>query len=275
MFSLRKINVWWVVAMGVLVSSVGLGTIRSYFRTAHAEIGRQVRDAVPIAFELKRLEQLTTELIPEIQANRKVAAQLDVEIEFLEREVADLATTQESAKAEMGKLRNVLREPKETYQFAGRQFTAREVEDDLTRRLARFEDTRVRQDAKTRILQSRRLTLLAATDKIRACQQQHDLLTEKAEALQAELKLLELAQATGNFQFDHSKMSQAKELAVTVEKRIRTLHRLVDGQPQLAGEIPIDADERSAATKFDEYFSQAAAADVAADVPAGVAIAAE
>jgi hypothetical protein len=56
----------------------------------HAEIGRQVRDAVPIGFELKRLEQMTAELIPDIQANQKVAAQLDVEIEYLDREIAEL-----------------------------------------------------------------------------------------------------------------------------------------------------------------------------------------
>lgn len=262
-----KVKGLWMAAAAtaLLVSSVGAGTIWSYVRTMHAEVGKQVRDAVPIAFELKRLEQLTTELIPEIQANRKVAAQLDVEIEFLEREITDLAATQDTAKAEMQKLRNSLRQPQETYQYAGRTFTAREVADDLERRLAKFEDSRVRQEAKTRILQSRRQTLAAATDKIRACQQQHDLLAEKAEALQAELKLLELAEATGDFQFDHSKLAQAKELAVSVEKRIRTLHKLVDGQPQLAGEIRVDADERSAAAKFDEYFSNADKADVAAD----------
>ena len=256
MFVIKFKKWWWLAALSLVVSSVGLGTVRSYFRTARAEIGKQIRDAVPIAFELKRLEQVTSELIPEIQANRKVAAQLDVEIEYLDREVAELAKSQQTAKAEMEKLRDALRQKQDRYEFGGQSFTPRQVEDDLVRRLAKFDDMRVRQEAKTRILQSRRQTLDAATDKIRVCQQQHGLLTEKAESLQAELKLLELAESTGNFQFDHSKLAQAKDLAVTVEKRIRTLHKLVDGQPQLADEIPVDADERSAAEKFDEYFAK-------------------
>lgn len=251
-------KLWWVAAVSLVVSSVGVGTVRSYFRTVQAEIGKQLRDAVPIAFELKRLEQLTSELIPEIQANRKVAAQLDVEIEYLEREVGELTKSQQCAKAEMEKLRDALRQKQDRYEFGGQAFTPRQVEDDLARRLAKYDDARARQEAKSRILGSRRQTLAAATDKIRASQQQHVLLTEKAESLQAELKLLELAEATGNFRFDHSKLAQTKDLATAVEKRIRTLQKLVDGQPQLAGEIPVDADERSAAEKFDEYFANAA-----------------
>ncbi|MBI2479205.1 MAG: hypothetical protein HYV60_11400 [Planctomycetia bacterium] len=257
MVAVNAKKLWLMAAISLVVSSVGLGSIRSYFRTARAEIGKQIRDAVPIAFELKRLEQVTSELIPEIQANRKVAAQLDVEIEYLDREVTELAASQQTAKAEMEKLRDALRKNQEHYVFGNQSFTPRQIEDDLSRRLARFEDTRVRQEAKTRLLESRRQTLAAATDKIRVCQQQHDLLTEKAESLQAELKLLEVAESTGNFRFDHSKLAQAKDLAVTVEKRIRTLHKLVDGQPELAGEIPVEADERSAAEKFDEYFATA------------------
>jgi len=141
--------------------------------------------------------------------------------------------------------------------FAGQSFTRRQVEDDLARRLARYDDGRVRLEAKQRILDSRRKTLEAATDKIRTCQHQHDVLVEKAESLQAELKLLELAQAGGNFQFDHSKLQQTKDLALAVEKRIRTLNKLVEGQQPLADGIPVEADARSATEKFDEYFAGA------------------
>lgn len=254
-----RINRLWtsVAIAGLVVSTVGFGTVRSYFATAKAEIGKQMRDAVPIGFELKRLEQLTSELIPEIQANRKVAAQLDTEVEYLEREIQSLGESQQTAKAEMTKLRDALKNGADSLEFAGRKFTRQQVEDDLTRRLARYDDSRVRLEAKQRILDSRRQTLAAATDKIRACQHQHDLLIEKAESLQAELKLLELAEATGNFRFDHSKLQQTRDLAESVEKRIRTLHKLVDGQPELAGEIPVAADERPAGERFDQYFAAA------------------
>ena len=244
-------------AAKLVVSSIGEGTIWSYVRTVQPEIGRQVRDVVPVAFELKRLEQMTADLIPEIQANQKVAAQLDVEIEYLEREIGSMDGSQRQAKAEMAKLREALRQKKDRNEFGGQLFTHAQVEDDLTRRLERYEDSRVRQEAKRRILASRKRTLDAATDKIRACQHQHNLLVEKAESLQAEMKLVELSQAGGDFQFDHSRLQQARDLAVSVEKRIRTLQKLVDGQPQVTDGIPVETDERSATEKFDEYFAQA------------------
>lgn len=261
MLQVKHKKLWWLGLVMMAVSSVGVGTLRSYWRTAQAEIGKQMRDAVPIAFELSRLEQMTNDLIPEIQANQKIAAQLDVEIEYLEREVQEMAGSQQTAKAEMEKLRNALRTGEDELEFAGQSFTARQVEEDLTRRLAKFDDSRARLQAKQRILDARRKTLIAATDKIRACQHQHGLLTEKSESLQAELKLLELAEANGNSHFDQSKLSHAKDLAMSVEKRIRTLQKLVDGQPELAGEIPVDIESRSAAEQFDEYFAAAKEAE--------------
>jgi chromosome segregation ATPase len=253
-----RVSRWFVAALGaLLVSSVGAGTLWSYFRTMHAEIGRQVRDAIPIGFELKRLEQMTADLIPEIQANQKVAAQLEVEIEYLDREIAELDDGQQRAKAEMDQLRDGLRTKKDEFVFGGQSFTRRQVEEDLERRLARYDDRRIQLDAKQRILDSRRKTLQAATDKIQACRYQHDLLVDKTQSLQAELKLVELAQASGNFQFDHSKLQRSKDLALELEKRIRTLNKLVEGQQPLADEIPVAADTRSASDKFDAYFTAA------------------
>ena len=49
MFRLQQIKWWWLVVAGVVVSSVGLGTIRSYLSTAHAENGPPKRDALPLA----------------------------------------------------------------------------------------------------------------------------------------------------------------------------------------------------------------------------------
>jgi len=107
---------------------------------------------------------------------------------------------------------------------------------------------------KRRLLEAKRKTLVAATEKIAQHQHQRDMLVEKAQSLQAELKLVELAQASGQFQFDDSKLAQAKRLAQDVEKRIRTMQKLIDGQRHIEEEIPIEADSGSVAQKFDEYF---------------------
>jgi len=248
-------KLWIVVAAVLVVTSIGLGTALSYFRTAHAQLGQAIRDAVPIAFELKRLEKMTSELIPEIRANQKVAAQMDVEIEYLGREIEAMRTSQMKDKSRMDKLRRALDEKKESYEFDRRPFTRHEVEQDLERRLHQYDSGAVQLAAKEQILKARGQTLAAATDRIRQYQQQHGLLVQKAESLKAELKLVELAQETGSFKFNQGKLKEAQQHAEEVEKRIRTAQKLLAGQQQVAGEIPVEADARPVAERFDEYFA--------------------
>ena len=254
--SLKPSRLWIGAAVAVVVTSIGAGTVWSYIRTAHAELGQKIRDTVPITFELKRLEQLTRDLIPEIRANQKVAAQLDVEIEYLQREIDAMEEAQAEEKAQMQKLRKALVEDSKSYEFGGREYARQEVEHDLEQRLQRYDNAAVQLAAKRRIQQERRRTLAAATDKICHYQQQQDLLAEKAESLKAELKLVELAQETGNFEFNHSKLNQAKDLALELEKRLAVVQKLVDGQRQVSDEIPVEVDARPIIQRFDEYFDQ-------------------
>jgi chromosome segregation ATPase len=252
---LRPSKLWMAVAAAVAATSVGTGTVWSYLRTAHSQLGQSLRDAVPIAFELKRLDQMTSDLIPEIRANQKVAAQLDVEIEYLGREIEALQNSQKDAKSQMQKLRQALTHDRKSYEFGGRPFTRQEIEQDLERRLQQYDNTAVQLAAKEQLQAARQRTLDAAAERIRQYQQQHDLLVQKAASLQGELKLVELAQDTGNVDLDHSKLNEAKQLAQEVEKRIRTMQKLVEGQRQNPGEVPVEADGRPVTDRFDEYFA--------------------
>jgi hypothetical protein len=246
-----------VVELVVVISCVGVGTAWSYMRTASSELGREIRNATPIAFELKRLDDFTKVLIPDIQANQRVAAQLDVETEYAEREIKEMCLAQDEARGQMQKLRIALDESRETFEFGGKTFTRPEVEQDLARRLERFDNVAAQLTSKEKILTARRRTLEAATDKIRQYEHQRDLLVEKSESLQAELKLLEVAQTAGGFRFDNSKLAQAKELALEVEKKVRTLQKVVETDRHLDGDIPVDADSRPVTQRFDERFAPA------------------
>lgn len=245
----------WLVGTALLVSTVGMGTVWSFVRTAQHAVQESVRDAVPLTFELQRLEQLTRDLIPEIQSNQKVAAQLDVEVEYLQREVEAIGQSQTDARSQMEKLRTALDSPSAKQEFGGRTFSKAEIELDLNRRLERFENDAVQKQAKEKLLEARRRTLSAATEKIQQYQRQHALLVEKAESLQGELKLVELASNAQDIAFDGSKLKQAKELSQQVEKRIRTVQKLVDGQA-ISTEIPVDADARPVTERFDTYFGR-------------------
>ncbi len=255
----------WVAAAAIVATVLGAGTALSYVRTAQRAVVKSLRDAVPIAFELERVAQLTRELIPEIQASQKVAAQLEVEVEYLEREVKTMSDSQDEAKSQMQKLRAALDQtgestPDERHTFGNRTFTRAEVEQDLSRRLERYENAAVQLQAREKLLATRRQTFTAAVEKIRQYQRNHDALVEKTESLRGELKLAELAADAHQIDFDHSKLQAAKTLAEEVEKRIRTVQKLVEGQT-VGGDIPVDADSRPVSRRFDDYFGQTAAAN--------------
>ena len=262
LFSLR--NVALVSVAAVTLSYVSFSTAGSYLRTATDGIARQVKEAVPLDFELRRLEKLTTEMIPEIQANQKVAAQLDVEIEYLQRELQELADESDESRQQMRRLRDSLAcNPNQPCEFGGRSYTAEAIAHDLERRLTAWKDLQLRREAKNRLLVTRQRTLDSAVAKIHACRHQHTLLTEKAETLRGELKLLELAQATGNVSFDDTRLQQAKTLSADLEKRIRVLHRLCDGDHFAPAHIPVELDRRSIVERFDEAMSACPARSLA------------
>lgn len=253
---LARMNRWWMGASlaALLVSSLGVATSWSYVKTIWEGVGETIRDATPIAFDLERLKVMIRDLEPEVRRNQQVVVQLEVEVESLERDVAEMKRMQEAAVAQMKKLREVLQGHVSQVRFGGQDYSRAEVERDLQRRLDRYEEQASQLAAKEQLLEERRRMLAAATDKVTEYRRQYEQLVAKAERLQAELKLLEAAQAAGGLEFDPSRLAQTKQLAQGVEKRIRISQRLVDSQRQPAGEIPVEAETRPAAERFDDLF---------------------
>lgn len=248
---------WWVVGglVALVVSSLGGVTTWSYLKTAWRGVGETIRDATPIAFDLQRLHEMIRDLEPEIRRNQQVVAQLEVEVEYLGREVATMQAEQDQAVAQMRKLREALEADTQLVKLGDQEYTKAQVERDLQRRLDHYEQQKSQFEAKTQLWQQRQRTLEAASKKVFEYRRQYEQLVAKAEELQAELALVEAAQAAGSMSLDSNKLAQSKQLAQEVEKRIRVLQRLVDQQRRPEGEIPLDVETRPAKERFDELFA--------------------
>lgn len=257
---LFRSKAWWIgaAAVAVVASSLGVATSWSYIKTAWRGVGQSVRDLTPIRFDLERLAGLIADLQPEIRRNQQVAVQLDVEREYLEKDIAALESQQQKAKAEMAALRQSLGQTGSQFQFAGRSYSRQQVEQDLARRLDQYEERQAQLAAKKQLLAERQRTLEAATAKVNEYRRQYEQLQQKYESLKAELALAEAAQAAGNLQFDSSKLAQAKDLAQEVEKRIRVMQKMVEADRQPSGEIPVEGDSRPATERYDRLFGPSA-----------------
>ncbi|NMC22061.1 MAG: hypothetical protein GYA33_16765 [Thermogutta sp.] len=259
MLSLHKTPWWAVVGVGVLVvGGLGLGTTWSYIKTAWRGVGKEIRDATPIAFDLERLNGELKDLEPEIRNNLGVVAALEVDVENLEKNVAQVQEEQAKAMAEMRKLRDALAEDKTEYEFGGQLYKRSEVEADLAKRMDRYEARKAELEAARQLLAERRRNLEAASRKVREYQGQYEQLKTQAESLAAQLKTLETAQAAGEVTIDGSRLSRAKELAKEIERRIRVGQKVLDSQQKAEGDIPVDADTRPVTQRFDEEFGSEA-----------------
>lgn len=247
---------WWVYAgAGVLVvGSLGIGTTWSYIKTVWRGVGKGIRDATPIAFDLERLHNEIKDMEPELRRNQGIAAQLEVELENLQHEIAQMEEEQATALKEMQKLREALATNATKFQFGGREYSRSEVDADLGRRLDRYEARQSELEAKRQLCQERRRGLEAAVAKVNEYRRQYDQLKIKAESLAAQLRQLETAQAAGSIAVDQSRLSRAKELSKQIESRIRVAQRMLESEQKLDGQIPVDVDTRPATERFDERF---------------------
>ena len=91
---------------------------------------------------------------------------MEVEVEYLECEIQTMSDSQEEAKSQMQKLRAALGQSSESpaterHTFGDRTFSRAEIEQDLSRRLERYENAAVQLQAREKLLATRRQTFSA------------------------------------------------------------------------------------------------------------------
>ncbi len=252
---LARASTGTVAAMVLLVALVGGDLAWSYMQGVRGMVQESLRDATSIQFDLKRLDQAIDALTPTLRENRKTAAELDVEIEFLESDTGKMEDKQRLAKAEMQELRDALEGNATTIDIDGRAYDRATVESDLLRRLESYEMTQKQLATRRELLRKRRQTLSHAVSSIRDNEHEQRVLADLADSLNAELKLLGVASATSNMNFRNPQLAQTQELAAEIRKRILTLQQMCDHEQPGRG-VQVNLDRRTAAECFDQTFAK-------------------
>lgn len=256
MFVLKLKSQMTLVMAAVVLSLIGADQLWSYWQGTQWMVRSTLREATSIEFDLARLDQAIEDLTPTLQENRKSAAQLEVEIEVLEEDTQEIVDVQKLAKTEMQHLRDGLAVTSGSrVRIDGRNFARAEVEDDLSRRLSEYQQTERHLQARQSLLEKQRQTFTKVVATVRENAQQQIALAQTAEALNGELKLLEMSNATNSIALKRPALGQARELAKSVETRIRTLQKLSEQDlPKQA--IPVNLDRRTVTERFDAVFAK-------------------
>jgi hypothetical protein len=193
--------------------------------------------------------------VPDIRKNMHVIAQEEVEIERLDKEIARVEKTMTGEKAAIMKLKDDLSTKQAVYRYDGRTFTVAHVKTDLANRFERY---KVHDDtlASLREIQTaRRTSLDAARQKLENMLAVKRQLEVDVEQLEAQFKLVEVAQTLSERNIDDSQLGRAKELISDIRTRLKVAERLAQ-TPLVEGEIPVSTTENAEniVDQVTEYF---------------------
>jgi len=201
---------------------------------------------VPVEFEIERAKNMVADLKPEIRKNMHVIAKEEVQVKRLESQIAKIEATVAKSQADMIRLRTDLADGNSVYIYAGREYDREHVRRDLA---ARFANHKTKADTLAnlnRILAVRSQGLEAARMKLDEMVSAKKQLEVDVENLEAQLRMVELAESTSEYQFDDSHLGRVRELIQDVQTRLDVAQELAESSLEPMGQIKLDVPDDEA-----------------------------
>jgi predicted nucleic acid-binding Zn-ribbon protein len=249
----------------IILTAGGLGLVAvmffgrdafSYVKTSAGWVKESVKSSIPVEFEIERARKMVKDLVPDIRRNMHVIAQEEVELERLEKQIAETEASVARDREGIMRLKTDLTSASTAHTYNGRTYSVKQVKADLSNRFERFKTTDATLGSLKDIHAARKQSLEAARQKLEGMLAAKGRLEAEVQNLEARLKMVEVAQTTSNYQFDDSQLGRAKELIAEVRTRLNVAERLVNAETKFDGEIPLDANEsEDIVEQVTEYFA--------------------
>ncbi len=241
----------------------------SYARTSVGQVRQSAKEAVPLEFELARARDLLGEILPELQANIRLIAQEEVEIEQLRAEIdgSETSLTQEGQR--IAKVRNLLDGSEQRFVVAGVRYDRQDLSEDLSRSFDRYKEAEIVLAGKQRLLETREQTLSSAVRLLEDTRARKLALEDQIAALEGQFRLVQAAGSGSRFEINDTKIAQTDRLIRDIKKRLDVAERALAHEAQFTAAITFDepVDEPELLAQIDDYFAPPAEAAVPAEAP--------
>jgi phage shock protein A len=227
---------------------------------------------VPIEFEIERARRMVKNLVPDIRKNMHVIAQEEVEVERLDKQIVQTGATMEKDRAEIMRLKSDLAVVQPVYHYGGREYTVKQVKTDLSNRFERYKTHDATLGSLRELQSARRKSLDAARQKLEGMLAARRQLEVDVEHLEAQFKMVEVAQTTSEFNIDDSQLGRVKDLIADVRARLNVAERLAHAQCDLDSEISLGGPQsENIVDQVTEYFNAESVTPGAVDAQASAA----
>lgn len=244
-------------ALGAGLLAVLYGTAAPYYaKTAIHNVRSQAKDAVPIQYEIDRARQQVAELEPAIRDNIEAIARAEVEIEYIEKEIATTETNLDREAKALVALREHLKDG-DLQLTGGVSYTPVEIQAEMARRLDHYRTIKAILGDKQETLNLRKKALVAAREQNATMRASKLALLTQIEGIETRLRQIEATQATNEFTFDDSALARAKQTVAELGKRVEVLQRVSEQEGRYTDQtVPVYLIEpgRNVADEVDHEF---------------------
>jgi predicted nucleic acid-binding Zn-ribbon protein len=259
------------VAGGAIVLSLLFGgEALSYVRTSGRAMRASVNEKIPVEFQLRRARDLLGDILPEMQANVRMMARQEVEIEAVRD---DIDQSQKSLTEEAGRIK-VLREAvssgRSNFTLAGLTYTRDQLVQDLSRRFDRYREAEQMLAAKRKLYDTRKQALAAAEQQLEQMRVRKVALEAQVESLTGQYRLVQTASANTRVDLDPGKLAQAEHLVSEIRQQLNVAEHVLAREAKFTQPIPVDViDPQDLVTRVERHFSgEKSTAVVTAPAPA-------
>jgi chromosome segregation ATPase len=252
--------------MGALVASGALlagglifgNQLSSYVHTSAEKLRSSVKDKVPVEFEIRRARDLLEGIGPEIHNSVRAIAEQEVEAGMLKREIDDskLAVADETGRVQ--KLRDAVAGGQTSFSVGDMSVSRNQLVQELARRFNNLKAAQTALAAKQVLLEKRQQSLLAAQNALESAKSQRAMLESQIEGLEAQYKLVQATSAASSspWQFDQSKLAQAKRAIGEIHKHLEVAERVLAHEASFTPSLPPEAiDEKELVNQVDAHLT--------------------
>jgi hypothetical protein len=194
------------------------------------------------------------DIVPEMQANVRIIAQQEVEIERLRKDIADSRRNIDEERVKVVKLRDALATQNTSFTFGRFSYSRDQLKEDLARRFDTLKEAEVVLTGKERLLTNRERSLAAAVATLERTRQQKALLESQIAALDGQNQLVKAAAVGSKFEIDNSKLAQTERLISEIKKQLDVAERVLAHEARFVEPIQVDSvSEKDLLTQIDEH----------------------
>lgn len=203
----------FVLAAGLvvaLVAALGFTKLGSYTRTAWKQVRETAGNQVPIEFEIERIKNEISQLMPDLKKNLSIVAEEMAAVERLEKDIQTTQVNMEKQKTALLTMARDLETKETSFIYGPKVYTRDDVARKMTLDWKSYRICESELKTKEQVLEAKKRALAAAREQLTSIKEQEQQLKLQVAELEAELKNVRLAETKSRFSIDGTRLAEVK-----------------------------------------------------------------